>query len=584
MKKGGKMRNSVSNKLVFLLILSVIVSCSFTRTTYEKTDDWEYSPDKMEYLNGMGGGPMTTSAPSGGVVRQTMSFEEQEDALGFSVGGAKDINNFRDNIENDFLPIPTDITVEGIYYDYYFDTGQDEPCEGLFCPSYSYAVSKDPFTGEEIYYLAVGLNSGLKESDFERKKLNLIIVLDISGSMSSPFDEYYYDSYGNMVEVELSEEDRGRSKMEIAREAIVDLLGHLEEEDRFGMVLFDDQGYLAKPMRLIAATDMESIKEHIMELEPMGGTNMSAGMSLGTELFGEYLNVDKEEYENRIIFLTDAMPNIGETSETGLLGMLSKNSEEGIYTTFIGIGLDFSTELTEYITKTKGANYYSVHSTKEFSERMDEGFEYMVTPLVFGLELVLEAEGYDIEEVYGSPSADEATGEIMNVSTLFPSRTEGGETKGGLVLLRLRKTSEDANIVLRVSYQDRSGEVFDVEDEVEFEVRGDGDYYQNDGIRKGILLARYVELMKAWLVDQRSEGEYLGTNPLVTRESGIVVFDERIFELGRWERQSMPLSVSSNYRELFEDFYDYFEIEIEAIGDRTLDRELDILKKLTSYK
>ncbi len=573
--------------VMILALLFVISSCSMkiksdvdvedTLSNLEKIDDWEisveYMDEKIMYSTGT-----VTPAPTMAMERVVM---EDGNALGFSVGGAKDINNFRDNIENDYLPILTDITVEGIYYDYYFDTGQDEPCEGLFCPSYSYAVSGDPFTGEEIYYLAVGLNSGLKESDFERKKLNLIIVLDISGSMSSPFDEYYYDSYGNMVEVELSEEDRGRSKMEIAREAIVDLLGHLEEEDRFGMVLFDDQGYLAKPMRLIAATDMESIKEHIMELEPMGGTNMSAGMSLGTELFGEYLNVDKEEYENRIIFLTDAMPNIGETSETGLLGMLSKNSEEGIYTTFIGIGLDFSTELTEYITKTKGANYYSVHSTKEFSERMDEGFEYMVTPLVFGLELVLEAEGYDIEEVYGSPSADEATGEIMNVSTLFPSRTEGGETKGGLVLLRLRKTSEDANIVLRVSYQDRSGEVFDVEDEVEFEVRGDGDYYQNDGIRKGILLARYVELMKAWLVDQRSEGEYLGTNPLVTRESGIVVFDERIFELGRWERQSMPLSVSSNYRELFEDFYDYFEIESEAIGDRTLDRELDILKKLS---
>jgi len=575
------MRTSVSNKLVFLLILSVIVSCSLTRTTYEKTDDWEYNPKKTEYLNGSSGSPMTTSTPSGGVVQESRFFEEECDAIGFSVGGAKDINNFRQNIEYDFLPIPTDITVEGIYYDYYFDTGQDDPCEGLFCPSYSYAVSRDPFTGEEIYYLAVGLNSGLKESDFERKKLNLIIVLDISGSMSSPFDEYYYDSYGNMVEVELSEEDRGRSKMEIAREAIVDLLGHLEEEDRFGMVLFDDQGYLAKPMRLVAATDMESIKEHIMELEPVGGTNMSAGMSLGTELFKEYLNVDRDEYENRIIFLTDAMPNIGETSETGLLGMLSKNSEEGIYTTFIGIGLDFNTELTEYITKTKGANYYSVHSTKEFSERMDEGFEYMVTPLVFGLELVLEAEGYDIEEVYGSPSADEATGEIMKVSTLFPSRTEGGETKGGLVLLRLRKTSEDANIVLRVSYENRTGEVFDVEDEVEFEVRGDGEYYQNDGIRKGILLARYVELIKAWLLDERAEGEYLETNPLVTRESGIVVLDEELFELGRWERQSMPLSVSSNYRELFEDFYDYFEVEIEAIGDTTLNRELDILKKLS---
>ena len=574
--------------LIVVMILTLLVnfsSCSTkinndveaedTLSNLEKIDDWEFSYAYEEV--DMPSYRTSTAAPS---LAMSGSANDDGEALGFSVGGAKDINNFRDNIENDYLPIPTDITVEGIYYDYYFDTGQDEPCEGLFCPSYSYAVSHDPFTGEEVYYLSVGLNSGLKESDFERKKLNLVIVLDISGSMSSPFDEYYYDNYGNMVEVELSEEDRGRSKMDIACQAIVDLLGHLEEGDRFGMVLFDDQGYLAKPMRLVAATDMESIKEHILELEPMGGTNMSAGMSLGTELYQEYLDVDREEYENRIIFLTDAMPNTGETSEGGLLGMLRNNSEEGIYTTFIGIGLDFNTELTEYITKTKGANYYSVHSTEEFSERMDEGFEFMVTPLVFGLELVLEAEGYDIEEVYGSPSADEATGEIMNVSTLFPSKTEGGETKGGLVLLRLKKTSDDAEIALRVSYEDRAGEVFEVRDEVSFEVSGEGDYYENDGIRKGILLARYVELMKAWLVDERAEGEYLGTEPLVSTESGIVVLDDDLFELGRWERQSMPLTVSTNYMELFEDFHDYFESEAEAIGDETLNGELEILRKL----
>ena len=31
----------------------------------------------------------------------------------------------------------------------------------------------------------------------ERKKLNLVVVLDISGSMDSYFDEYYYDDVGD---------------------------------------------------------------------------------------------------------------------------------------------------------------------------------------------------------------------------------------------------------------------------------------------------------------------------------------------------------------------------------------------------
>lgn len=39
----------------------------------------------------------------------------------------------------------------------------------------------------------VGLDSGIQASDFKRKKLNVVLVLDVSGSMGSPFDEYYYD-------------------------------------------------------------------------------------------------------------------------------------------------------------------------------------------------------------------------------------------------------------------------------------------------------------------------------------------------------------------------------------------------------
>ena len=47
----------------------------------------------------------------------------QQNTLGLSTGGAKDINNFRENIRNNYLPLPTDITYEGLFYDYYFDTG-----------------------------------------------------------------------------------------------------------------------------------------------------------------------------------------------------------------------------------------------------------------------------------------------------------------------------------------------------------------------------------------------------------------------------------------------------------------------------
>ncbi|MCE2508774.1 MAG: hypothetical protein J4G04_05690 [Nitrosopumilaceae archaeon] len=94
---------------------------------------------------------------------------------------------------NGYLPLHTDLTYEGLFDEYYFDTGSRTGCDILFCPSYSYAVSADPFSGGREYYLSVGLNSGLKEADFSRKDLNLVIVVDVSGSMKGSFNTYHYD-------------------------------------------------------------------------------------------------------------------------------------------------------------------------------------------------------------------------------------------------------------------------------------------------------------------------------------------------------------------------------------------------------
>ncbi|HPM26526.1 MAG TPA: hypothetical protein PLD96_04245, partial [Methanothrix sp.] len=160
-------------------------------------------------------------------------------SIGLSAGGAKDISSFRENINNSYLPLPSDLTYEGLFYDYYFETGAAQECNKLFCPSYSYALSRDPFSGERQYYLSLGLNSGIK--DFQRKKLNLMVVLDYSGSMGSPFDQYYYDRFGNMVEVDPSGREGSKTKMEIADESVVALLDHLNPDDRFGMVIFSDE-------------------------------------------------------------------------------------------------------------------------------------------------------------------------------------------------------------------------------------------------------------------------------------------------------------------------------------------------------
>ncbi|HPT37676.1 MAG TPA: hypothetical protein PLZ44_05240, partial [Methanothrix sp.] len=277
--------------------------------------------------------------------------------------------------------------------------------------------------------------------------------------------------------------------------------------------------------------------------------------------------------------------NLGETGDLPLYRMLEDNADQGIYTTFIGIGVDFNTELIESISKLRGANYYSVHSAGEFKKRMDDEFDFMVTPLVFDLRLRLDAPGYEIEKVYGSPEADQATGELMKVNTLFPSEAVEGQVKGGVVLVKLKKLSQDSQdgrIRLIASYEDRNGTEDSDEAEVDVSETSDpADFYQNSGIRKAVLLSRYADLLKNWMIDERTAADHgWKIVPSVTLANGIVV----PVDLGEWERQSMPLTVSDPYPELFGQFLNYFKGEEQAIGDSTLVQEEDVLKKLQGYR
>ena len=497
--------------------------------------------------------------------------------LGFSVGGAKDVENFRENIEEGYFPISTDITYNGLFYDYSFDTGVGQETDQLFAPAYSTAISKDPVSEKEEYYMTVGLNSNIKESDFARKKLNLVVVLDISGSMSSGMAEYYYDNPFKETEY--------KSKMEVANEAVTILIDQLNDDDRFGMVLFDDQAYIGQEIYSIESTDVKALKDHILEIKESGGTNFEAGYTLANKLFEEYKDADSEEYENRIIVITDAMPNTGATSKESLMGMVKENSETGIYTTFIGVGVDFNTELIETISDNKGANYYSVHTAEEFKTRMGEEFDFMVTPMVFDLKLDLNSEDFEIEKVYGSDTANEETGNIMHVNTLFPSKTNAdGEVKGGVVLLKLNKKTDSASgeVKLTVSYTDRNGASYENYQTIEF---ADGEErYDNTGIRKAIVLTRYVNTLKNWILYERTEDDKF----LIIPSIGICNCDydrEEIFViLGQWERKSVKLTVSDEYKEIFNGLKTYITEQNNYMQDKTFDKEFEVLDMLIETK
>jgi len=130
----------------------------------------------------------------------------------------------------------------------------------------------------------------------------------------------------------------------------------------------------------------------------------------------------------------------------------------------------------------------------------------MVTPLAFDLSLRVESSEYEIAEVYGSPGEDVEDGEVMSVATLFPSPKEDGETRGGVVLLKLERTGEGVGtgkVGLEAGWVERDGtegtELLQVSVPKE-------SVFDNSGIRKAVALARYGEEMRDWIGTVRSRG------------------------------------------------------------------------------
>jgi Ca-activated chloride channel family protein len=271
------------------------------------------------------------------------------------------------------------------------------------------------------------------------------------------------------------------------------------------------------------------------------------------------------------------------------LGMIGTAAEQGIYTSLLGVGLDFNADVVEAMSKAKGAWFGSIKTSAEFQKRLDDEFDYMVTPLVFNLRLHLSSSAYIIDKVFGSPESHLSTGQLMRVNTLFPSaKDEQGQTKGGVVLLRLvRKgtasiNDSDDTIRLRVSYEDRCG----IPDSSELCVRpvrrplnstskDDNMFFENQGVRKAVLLARYASVLRHWLTCERE------SEPTTFGLGG--VFQNQVQPSKECNMQTCTaLNVSPQFKIVFEKLLEHFIKEMTMIEDDSLQQERAILEKLVA--
>jgi len=527
---------------------------------------------------GEGGELLNMSSPA----NASASVASANKSMGLATGGATDAGNFRENVREGYVPQPAALAYEGLVHDYRFPARGDTDAEGLFVPTCTQSVSSNPLTGEVERYLSVGLDSSLSTEEFERPALDLVAVLDVSGSMSSAFDEYYYDRSGTRRRAD-TDDSTVDSKLEAATKSLCALTTQLDDDDRLGVVLYDNTAHVAKPLRLVGDTDMAAIRRHVRAITAHGGTDMSAGFEAARDLFeaADHGPADEANRERRVVFMTDAMPNTGTTSTSALVDGVDDAAADGVYTTFVGMGLDANADLIGELSEVRGANHCFVHSATEFERRLGEEFDCLVTPLAFDLSVDVDADGYEVSGVYGSPSARPDDGTALEVTTLFPSPTEDGESRGGVILVELEATDPDleaaadaGEITLTASWVERDGTPDETTVTVTQRVAG----HDDDAVCKAVALRRYAAELSEWAERIREEGG--------SGDEGDPIDDWR--EPARTphnhhKRGSVRLRVSEADAQRFERLREYLRAVRTVVDDSDLDQDVETVSELLEH-
>ena len=219
--------------------------------------------------------------------------------------------------------------------------------------------------GDYFMLLAAPRFAAAKEKVLNK---NLIFVLDSSGSMSG-------------------------TKIQQTKEAARFVINHLEENDRFAIIDFDDGVSLLAPELLPAqSANRAKALKFIDEIQDSGGTNINEALLQALKM------VRSGDRPNYILFLTDGQPTVGATDTGAILRNIGGANEARARIFVFGVGNDVNTELLDQISlMNRGTSVY-VGPNENLEVSLSNYYEKISAPLLS--DLVLSTSGIEFRDAY----------------------------------------------------------------------------------------------------------------------------------------------------------------------------------------
>ena len=251
-----------------------------------------------------------------------------------------------------------------------------------------------PFISETggTAYLQLSVTTADISVKNSRKPLNLSIILDRSGSMSS------------------------ENKMGYAKQAFLSLIDQLQPHDILSVVVYDDEITVLRKARKVGG-NRASIKRLVEEIYPRGSTNLGGGLLEGLRQAERYAS---GEHLNRVVLLSDGLANVGMTNPHELNQLSRRYRNKSISVTTMGVGLDYNENLMIGIAESGGGNYYFIERANGLASIVRRELDMISSVLAQNASIhVTLGKGVRLNDIIGCDYTNERNTVIIPVGDLY---------------------------------------------------------------------------------------------------------------------------------------------------------------------
>ncbi len=211
----------------------------------------------------------------------------------------------RSSLTNGYVPSPESVRIEELIN--YFPYAYPPPGErgAPFRPTVT--VSETPWNADTLL-MQIGIQGRQPATD-DRPALNLVFLIDTSGSMDQP------------------------NKLPLLLQSFRLLLGQLRPEDEVGIVTY--AGSVNRVLDATPATERSTILNALDRLRAGGSTAGAAGIQMA---YGTAAGMAAEGEVTRVILATDGDFNVGISDPEQLEDFIARQRDSGIYLSVLGFG------------------------------------------------------------------------------------------------------------------------------------------------------------------------------------------------------------------------------------------------------